>query len=172
MMLLRLVSHPKNNKLHIDKFIALDNAPENLFFNVKNGKRFLKEFVDVDVPENIPKAIREEFCLGDKVYRFIPPAEKGMSGFDQELELTAIVLDFQNRNGAETWLTLERMIEAMTPRDKKTPEPVVVAKDHHSGFTIGSEDIPIVDLAPSPAIQEVAPVRKKAGRPRKMVEAA
>lgn len=167
--LLRLVSHPKNNKLHIDKMIAVSNAPDTLFFQMKDGKKMLKEFIAVDVPENIPKGIRDVFCGKEMVYRFIPPAEKGMTGRDQEFSLTALVIDYQNRNGAEVWTTLERMIEGITPRDKKTPEPIVVAKSHQADFGIGVDDIPVVDLNPNAheAVTEIAPIKRVPGRPKK-----
>lgn len=167
--LLRLVSHPKNNKHHIDKMIALENVPENLFFNIKNDKRFLKDFVEVDIVENVPQYIRDDFSSDEKIYKYIPPAEKGMAGFDQEFSLVGLVLDFQNRNGAETWLTIERMIEAITPRDRKPVEPVVVAVDHRSDFKRDLV-IPVVDLKPQ-GRQEPEPFnapKKSPGRPKKV----
>lgn len=171
-MLLRLVSHAKNNKHHIDKMIALENAPEHLFFNVRNGKRFMKDFVEVDIVENVPESIRMKFSSDEKIYRFIPPAEKGMTGFDQEFELVGLVLDCQNRNGAEVWLTIERMIEAVTPRDRRPEEPVVVAVDHRSDFKRDLV-IPVVDLRPQGGSDVIeVPVKRSPGRPKAKKEMA
>lgn len=173
-MLLRLVSHAKNNKLHIDKFIVLENAPDSLFFTIKDGKKMMKDFVEVDIVENVPRSIRDEFEIDEQVYRWIPPYEKGATGYDQGFPFIGLVLDCQNRNGSETWQSIERMIEANTPRDRKPPEPVVVAKDHRSGFSIDVEDIPVVDLKPEGGIEvtKIAPVRKSPGRPKKVPVAA
>lgn len=167
-LLLRLISHPKNNKQHIDKMIALENVPEKLFFNVKNDKRYMKDFVEVDVIENVPESIRMKFSSDEKIYRLIPPAEKGMAAIDQEFDCVGLVLDYQNLKGAETWQAIERMIEAVTPRDRRPTEPVVVAADLRSDFKRDLV-VPVVDLQPQEEL--IIPV-KKMGRPKKEVLAA
>lgn len=169
--LLRIVSHPKNNKHHIDKMIYIKSIPEKLFFNQRNGKNFMKEFVEVDITDNVPDSIQAKFSHPDeKVYRYVPPAEKNMAGFDQEFPLIGLVLDYQNRNGAEVWNSIERMIDARTPRDQRMEEPVVIAVDHRSDFKRDLV-IPTVDLDPNTESDVFVPARRM-GRPKKEVTAA
>lgn len=169
-MLLRLVSHAKNNKQHIDKLIAIEGIPDSMLYEIRNGKKCLKGFLSTDIAENIPKDIRNEFYENDMVYKYIAPFEKNAEPVFQELELYSVVIDCSTRQGADLWGSLERMIDDQTPRDRKVTEPVVVAKDLRSGFSISSEDVPRVTLMQSVITEPVE--KKKMGRPRKEVVAA
>lgn len=167
MNLFRLASHAKNNKLHIDKLIAIEGVPEHLLFESRGGKQVLRQFLGFGIPENLPKDIRKEFCNGDTILRYVAPFEKGAEAVFQEIPLYDIVIDCGTRQGAELWEKIERMIDDQTPRDRKVPEPVVVAKDHKSGFAVSSEDIPVATLVWPEATTEIE--RKRPGRPRKEV---
>lgn len=165
-MLLRLVSHAKNNKMHIDKFICVEGIPDHMLFEIRSGKKCLKSFLATDIPENIPKDIRKEFCDNDSVNKYIPRFEKGAEDIFQEVPFYSVVIDCATRQGADFWGSIERMIDDQTPRDRKVIEPIVVAKDLRSGFSITSEDVPRVTLVFS---NEEPVEKKKAGRPRKEV---
>lgn len=165
-MLLRLVSHAKNNKLHIDKFIYVEGIPEHMLFETRGGKKCLRGFLSTDIPENIPKDIRKEFFDGDMVHKYIAPFKPEAEPVYQELPLYSIVIDCATRQGADLWGSIERMIDDQTPRDRKVVEPIVVAKDWKSGFSITSEDVPRVTLEKSQS-ENPEPEKKKMGRPRK-----
>lgn len=165
MPLLRLVSNGKNNKLHLDKFIFIEGIPDNMLYETRNGKKCIKGFLSTDIVENIPKDIRKEFFNEETVHKYIAPFEKNAEPVFQKLPLYSIVIDCSTRQGADLWGSLERMIDDQTPRDRKVTEPVIVAKDLRSGFSITSEDVPRVTLQFS---ESEEPVQKnKGGRPRK-----
>lgn len=166
-MLIRLVSHSKNNKLHLDKFIAIEGIPDHMLYETRSGNKCLKGFLGTDVPENIPKDIKREFFKNESINRYIAPFEKGAEAVFQEVPLYSVVIDCATRQGADLWNALERMIDDQTPRDRKVVEPVVVAKDLRSGFTITSEDVPVVTLQFASETPVETIQKKKMGRPRK-----
>lgn len=149
-MLIRVVSHPTNNALHIDKLICLKGLPEKMMFDVRNGKRFLKEPWKMDPIENLPKYIRSAF-EPETITLYTPPFKSPNGDYYQALEddheVVAVQIDYQNGQGEQLWKQIERMIDMSTPRDEKLPVPVVVAVNRTENMSITAEEIPVVDFA-------------------------
>lgn len=163
MPLIRLISHPVNNSLHIDKLIHIEGLPESMMFTRKEGKLFLKTPWTIDITENIPKAIRD-FHVKEptKVTVRTPNTDNRLPPIDDEVEAYGFTLDYQNGPAELLWKQIERMIDIDTPRDKELPVPVVVSNDRRDGFIIGPEDIPVVILedAKGSVLAAPAPVLK------------
>lgn len=121
-----------------------------------------------DNEETIPKSIRHLCEPTDiaVVYSAIGPGQKGVV---DHKTILGIKLDFGTEPGREMWEKVERYLDRVTPRDRKVPEPVMMAPNQKSEFnpTIGRRsnrgsmefavgvDIPDVDLRT--VIEEVHP---------------
>ena len=162
-MLIRLVSHTRNNKWAVDKMIFVDGIPEDLLYMRRGDKLFLKEPWTFDVTENIPDYIRQGIDPFE-VNIFTSPTEKGLPAREDTYTVYGLVLDYQNPRGEDIWKRIERMIDQDTPRGENLPEPVLVSdqidNDHRMlGFSIQFEDIPQVVLSVHPL--KAKPVVKK-----------
>lgn len=161
MPLIRLVSHPDKNKYLCDKIVFIEGIPEHMMFYKKDGKNFLKHPWVIDVTENIPKPVRDKFQPQPlKTNVHFPSPEKGIPPINDEVDTYGFSLDYQNGQAEQIWESIERMIDAVTPRGDKLPVPILVdpsLDDEHRarGWTISAEDIPSIDLRgaqPAPVI--------------------
>lgn len=156
-MLIRVVSHHVDNPLHIDKLICIKGLPEALMFTKANGKRILKEPWKLDPIENIPKHIRSAFepeTVSVHTPAFQSPNGDKYPALDDDIEVFAVQIDYQNGQGESTWKQIERMIDIHTPRDEKVKAPVVVCGTRFEGFTITADDIPTIDFGDKIAEEE------------------
>lgn len=159
-MLIRLSAHPKKNPNGIDKLIVIRGLPEEMMFSYgKNGERSIRAPFEADVDVNIPKSIRHLCTPVEVTYRF-PPIEKGVESVVDKKIVLGLRFDFQNQPGHELWQRIEKILDQEMPRGMKIPEPVIVAEDMRSPFSLEPEDIPVVDLnkeIPAPLIPKEEP---------------
>jgi hypothetical protein len=170
-MLIKLAGHFPNNPNHIDKLISIKGLPEEwLFRNGPHGKELAKPWM-IDNEDTIPKAIRH-LCEPTDVVVVYSPIAKGEQGVVDKKTLLGIKLDYGTEPGREMWEKIERYLDRMTPRDRKVPEPVMMAPNHKSDFnpTIGRRsvrgsmefasnvEVPDVDLRAT--VEEAVPVPK------------
>jgi len=148
-MLIRLVSHPTDNPLHIDKLIYIKGLPDKMMFDIKGDKRFLKEPWKIDPLDNLPRFIRDAF-EPEEVYvhtpAFAAPNGEKYAAIDDKVQVHAVQLDYQNGQGEQVWKQIERMIDMSTPRDERLPSPVIIAKNRTENISIGAEEIPRIDF--------------------------
>lgn len=132
-MLIRLVSHFKNNPKHIDKMIAIKGLPEAwLFREGPSGKELLHPW-KADVDKNIPYDIRS-LCEPMYITFRYPPISRGENWVVEYKQILGIVLDFMSEPGREMWEQIDRYLQGTIPRTERVPDPVVLAKDEHSAF--------------------------------------
>ena len=134
-MLIRLVSHFKNNPKHIDKLIAIKGLPEEWLFRELpdgEGKELIRPWT-CDIDKNIPQDIRP-FCEPTYVTLKYSPLERGAKAVTERKQILGVCLDFMTEPGRELWEKIERYLEGTIPRTERVPEPVVCAKDEHSAF--------------------------------------
>lgn len=162
MPLIRLIAHPRNNKWLVDKMIYIEGLPDSLMYTVLEDRKYLKEPWFIDNPANIPDYVKEVLVPAPlKLRTYASPAEKGMPPIDEEVEVYALCLDYQNGQGEQTWVEIERILDRETPRGERIPEPVRVAdidNDHRDlPFSVPVLDIPVVHLEGGSPVRRVVP---------------
>lgn len=148
-MLIRLISHPTDNPLHIDKLIYVEGLPDKMVFDTRNGRKLLREPWKMDPVENLPKSIRDAFepiTVTVHTPAFAAPNGEKYPALDDDMEVWALQLDYQNGQGESTWKQIERMIDMSTPRDERLPVPAVVAQNRIENFSLQAEDVPRVSF--------------------------
>lgn len=182
-MLIRLCGHFINNSQHIDKMICINGLPDDWVFKTRtDGLKELAPPFTADIPENIPKQIRN-LCTPTDVVKYFPPIEKGREGVLDSMTILGVRLDYMTEAGRSMWVRIQRYMDDCLPRHAKVPEPVIVAKDQKSPFETYSvsrpigggiemkpADIPVVDLdippvppdRPSPPIVASSPTPQQA----------
>lgn len=144
-MLIRLISHHVKNPMHIDKLIRIEGLPDAFLYDVRGGRKFIKEPWKIDPPENLPARIRESFDTTE-IWLRTAPYQKGAEVLEDKMDVYALQLDYQNGQGEAMWQKIERMIELSTPRSEAIPVPVKVAESRIEPFMIDASDIPFVDV--------------------------
>lgn len=148
-MLIRLVSHPEDNSDHVDKLIYIEGLPEVFFYNVMNGKKYLKSppWV-IDNDDNVPEDIKRIYYKHPQEVWFQLPKDPSFQGQDQlteySREANCLVLDYQTRQGEQMWDQIEKILDRETPRDLEVPKPAVVGTRRE--WTLGATEVPAIVL--------------------------
>lgn len=164
-MLIRLISHAKNNPEHVDKMIWIDGLPEEWIFERREDtdekgqpdeRLFLKSPWEADITENIPEGIRYKFQPDPIEVWYETPQEirPGTMVTDQKIswirwikKIHGVRLNIQSLQGEQMWKQIEDLLDRETPRNLRIPEPSIVGNKMY--WTLTAETMPRVKLTGS-----------------------
>lgn len=161
-MIIRLMSHSKDNAEHIDKLIVIDGLPEEWVFErreetdekgEKDTRLFLKHPWEDDVTENLPEGIRLKFQPEPIEVWYETPMEirpgtytaQDKIGWVRWLKkIYGFRLNLQTNQGQQMWDQIVDLLDRETPRSQRIPEPAVVGTKII--WTLEASKVPYVKL--------------------------
>jgi hypothetical protein len=83
----------------------------------------------------------------DRVIRFTqtPDCLKPFMTKDNDVSVFPVVLNLDRGPGQEAWKEAMRDAESRARRDKPIPQPLEVSEKTSEGWSVGNEDIPIIE---------------------------
>lgn len=83
----------------------------------------------------------------DRVIRFThtPECLKTFMTKDNDVSVYPVVLNLDRGPGQEAWKQAMRDAESRARRDKPIPQPLEVSEKTSEGWSVGNEDIPIIE---------------------------